>query len=939
MRFSRVLVLCLALFLHAALAWAAGPRVEAEPEPRMEPEVLYLESAGALGWLEVSGVSGPISWSIDDPSFALLEAGSGGQAALIGQADVGLATVTASFEGGSLEATVVISHALELEYESTLLAGHGTERALGARVYDAAGPASISWEVEEPGTVILSPLSGGDMSVTASVATGSTAVTARYRDLVASTEVVIAQPVSSAIAIPGAWIKWDRTDLPAGWVALDAAVVSTGIDYGSLVFARDIVAGRPGLLARVVNAGQEPGGDVLIEIEPVAIEEVFETYSISVEGSAGPLTESRKRPGRTLDVALRNENEWECELDNSEASVDIVPFTIEGELFSITPKVVLDVDWSGVERFEILYGTATNVALIGPSITFDASGGVEFTCSRELATIPLGELPPAAPFRFTPELATEVGVTGELIANAGELTVSTFTLSYDAEGNYGWIYDRVTGWERVKEHHSGEPEVDGLDMEDDGFEISFDAKLEPYVSGTIGLGIDLFAVDLASLNVVTGTFGIEGSLELPAATLIYSDPLPNEHYRNPTWNVDAGLDIALDVGLEWSDTIEVIFRSPNNPPSVDLTIYHYGGSIGSTPGGTLDNEENAIPLGASTKFDLDLAPFGLLEKAVYQGRDVDLWAVADDGTRVDVESSSIDGNGEASFAWTPSEAGEYAMTALVYDRLFGAMGLPMAVGGGDFHVAEATVELEANPDSGGAPLPVNLSWEVDVPGNRAVTCRLDPGDDSPIVHLGNCEGEAAYTHTYGSNGYFTASLTVTAGDWSQTATTPVTLGYYLVPAQGITFLGDTGTNESSWGQCTVTGGDSFTCNGEIIPDGPGHSTLKVNFDVAWPSAAHNQPVGMVMTVQNAWASQYHSGVQLRLTASNLDSAWRYTGQSFLGYDRNHTSLANWPYTQTKAIPRFHQLTNRLQLRKQHPHYLNDIEVQWVITDVAWVIPY
>lgn len=56
------------------------------------------------------------------------------------------------------------------------------------------------------------------------------------------------------------------------------------------------------------------------------------------------------------------------------------------------------------------------------------------------------------------------------------------------------------------------------------------------------------------------------------------------------------------------------------------------------------------------------------------------------------------------------------------------------------------LELYANPDSGGAPLPVEFSWNIAFPGGGPYSCTFDAGQgDAPIV-INDCNNSDTGSH-------------------------------------------------------------------------------------------------------------------------------------------------------------------------------------------------
>ncbi len=135
----------------------------------------------------------------------------------------------------------------------------------------------------------------------------------------------------------------------------------------------------------------------------------------------------------------------------------------------------------------------------------------------------------------------------------------------------------------------------------------------------------------------------------------------------------------------------------------------------------------------------------------------------------------------------------------------------------------------------------------------------------------------------------------------------------------------------------MSSGNNVQCTGDIIRDGT-EALLKLNMNVEWPPAPL-AAVGFVATVTTASSDIPGLGVSLRLPSSKIKSLPRQSGETWMVHDTGDPSLDAWPYTQVQRLRTGRDLTDTFQLLRQLAHNIDEASVQWVITDISWVIPY
>lgn len=924
---AALLVACIPSTVHAQ--FAAGGKAQ----PTLEPSVLILDSIGDVGELTLENFEASageaIVWEVADPHVVSLIEASGTRGGVRGVAEQGSTTVTVHYEGGSASATVVVSRALVLTPASALMALPESWESetqptveLLATAYDADGTGPVTWELEKPELIDFTAL-GNRGFATARGLVGSSTVTARYRDLVATAHLVVADLKSNTVAVPSAWIDFEAVVEP-GWLSLDTRAAELKIDVGDILVPADLQAETPGLLGRV-TAVQETSKALRVRLDRATLTEAFDRYELELRGQPMDV-EFESSPG---DATAKAGNAWECEISEEGAGVSVGGFTAESPVLTLTPNIHARVGLWGLQSMNLTFDVDTNVAITGPTVNLDATRTMTFTCTRDLINIPLGGAP-AAPFHFTYRIATALGIQGELALNAGSLSVSTFTLDYTANGTYGVVYTDQEGWEKVATHTDSGPDLDFIGFDED-FDIDFNLSVEPFLSASFGVDAEMATYEIFTLDLFTGQYGLVAEMNLPLAAVVHPVPPPTEHYRNPGWTVFESVTGALDVNPAWGESVITLFDEGPGLPSFELELFEITEKAGESAVGELQASDLLLPVGGSTDFDLQLSRFGLLERLAYRGKTVEFWAVRSDGTSTRFGTTTIDDQGHATMNWAPTEPGNYAVNALVYDALFGGVGMPLMSSTLDVVVGEAELELTPLPDGGGPPLPTSLQWSVDVPTTRAIECILDPGDGSGSVDLGDCSGDHSHHHTYTTDGVYLPTLTVTAGDFTDSVSALVGVGYSLDPVDGLTFIGYSGTGDSE-GTCS-TPGNAALCSG-IIYEYDSQAGLHLQLEV--DEAPGPEVVGIAFQVQSVASSRPH-GEYVQIYSTGVGGQHLSGGHSLLAYLDQHGTLNNWPFTVTGAITDSETVSQQFTLSQYGYYYAAPRTVEWVVTDISWVV--
>jgi PKD repeat protein len=93
--------------------------------------------------------------------------------------------------------------------------------------------------------------------------------------------------------------------------------------------------------------------------------------------------------------------------------------------------------------------------------------------------------------------------------------------------------------------------------------------------------------------------------------------------------------------------------------------------------------------------------------------------------------------------------------------------------------------FSATPSQGKAPLEVTFSWGGFDPEGGAFSCRLEPGDGSPVQTIDDCLSTTTATHRYREQGGYTATLIVVGALRQDFKSVPVTVTEESAGCEGI----------------------------------------------------------------------------------------------------------------------------------------------------------
>ncbi len=154
----------------------------------------------------------------------------------------------------------------------------------------------------------------------------------------------------------------------------------------------------------------------------------------------------------------------------------------------------------------------------------------------------------------------------------------------------------------------------------------------------------------------------------------------------------------------------------------------------------------------------------------------------------------------------------------------------------------------AQPSGGTAPLEVTFEWSVSDPDGDILTCVLDFGDGTSPLTVENCAADNSTTHTYATEGTYTALLQVRDGRGGEASSSlsitvpaepnasPVVESFTSTPSRGTAPLNVV----FSW-RITDPDGDSLTCrldfdgNGswdKVVENCPSEGSAETTYDGA-----------------------------------------------------------------------------------------------------------
>jgi hypothetical protein len=537
---------------------------------------------------------------------------------------------------------------IELSLLGVILPGIGEWDSVGATIYDANGIAlsdAVTWSENDPNNVVELIHGVNEVKLHA-IGIGSAMVMATYDGLQRSVSVTVAPAHAHTRKIAHPLVRYDLST-PTTIFLTNAFNLST-IQIGDIVVSNPVQAGQAGFLLRVTEVIQHPD---LVQVNgtPAAIHEAFTEFHVNAIGD--PI-HVRPRYPDGVNAALAGEStgipfeRWCTGEYTSSVAIEISLLQFSEEPFVLTPHVEAGWDWQGVSYARLTYEVATDLTLTGPTVSAALQGRIAFECEIELETVIFPPIPVSIPGLFVaPRITPAIGLRGELTLT-GSVTLQTVELTFSAQSVYGVEYYRDGNtWQQINETGTPTLEVTGPKITSEP--LTLDASLTPFLSGVFGMQFFVGTFPVLSLDLVKTELSLTGTINVPALALLDA---PHPLHVNPSWRVDAGItfDLALEVG---TPLLPPPYDTFTLPEDFNFNLYENTETVGQSPG------FNIATTVVGTGRTITVTPrgsFGWLERLVYAGESVELWAMPQGIEPFLIDSSVLDAEGRAVFTqWTP----------------------------------------------------------------------------------------------------------------------------------------------------------------------------------------------------------------------------------------------------------------------------------------------
>jgi hypothetical protein len=586
--------------------------------------------------------------------------------------------------------------------QSVILPGRDAKYRFSVRVETASSRVlnvPVRWQSSAPEQVAVS----ADGVAVARAGTGSATIFvsadgARPQ----AAQVTVAQPASGTLLVPSG----DVLSRTQGGATLKRTRQTAALRPGQTV----VSGNRGGLLDRVtaVTVGAKL---VTIRTTATSLARAFRQLSIHAESAkvtaTVPTAALRPHAGTpSPDVVLASASDVGVGAapGDSVASCTLtsgrnVTVSLDGPSVSVPATVDLVGDLQtrspDVELFEVAAQATVPVIVHSGSVTVSAAGKAAATCDLGASTIDVPTPIFFGPVEINGQATADAGVDLSVDAGAA-MTFSGPTVSDTARGTDGIRYTSAGGWQPVEDNQAADPEVTPGGT---SFGASLTATAAPYVrldfgiSGVLGDCAANLCTRLATANLAFTD--AEGAWSFGIRTP-FRDLAPS--YHGPRWNAD--LDLSAGPELAVGGDIGQLFSWIGvPPPAVRWTAFEDSIPLAGSPDLTVStappNESGAVGLTASV-------PGG------YSGSTVEFIAYPPGGGPGFLAASTQVNGTSARATWQPSarQSGTYRIAALLFDRVFGAVGLPYA----------------------SAPVPVTLTSDGGGPGPASG----NPGGSSPL---------------------------------------------------------------------------------------------------------------------------------------------------------------------------------------------------------------
>jgi hypothetical protein len=549
----------------------------------------------------------------------------------------------------------------------------------------------VQWYSSAPGQVTVTRAG----VVTARVATGSATIVVSARDAQAqAAQVTVIQPAPGTLLIPSSDVL--AVSLTAAKLKLTSQ--TKAIKTGEILVSNS----RGGLLAKV-RAVAIGSGSIQLTTTPASLTQAFDHLSIyaksapvntlvSTKSLRSATTSQRTSSGvdarlaavvmgrpDAIDGSDRGSSQAVPATDTSdESTVDCnltsgagVAVSLKGPSVSIPATVqlvgVLETNLLMVEQFELAVQATVPVVVSSGSVTVSAAGNADATCDLDVPTIDIPTPIFIGPVEINGEVDPTAGVDLSVDAG-GAMTFAGPTVSDTATALDGIEYTADGGWQAVEDNSQTGVQVTPGGS---GFDASLTASASPDMRVDFGISAVLGDCDINLCTTLAGAnlafAEAKGSFDFQITSPF--DDLASG-YAGPIWS--AGVEFTAGPELVLSgDIVDLFDWIGVTPPDVQWNAFDDNVPLSGSPDLTTT---------AST------APGGAVNLAVslatgFSGDTVKFVAYPPSATTGTIVAEATVTGTSAAATWTPNAsapASAYDVTGLLFDNVFGPVGLPYA---------------------------------------------------------------------------------------------------------------------------------------------------------------------------------------------------------------------------------------------------------------------
>ncbi|MGO9150725.1 MAG: Ig-like domain-containing protein [Acidimicrobiales bacterium] len=515
---------------------------------------------------------------------------------------------------------------------------------------------SVVWTSSDAQTVSVSRTG----LATANAALGSVTITASAPGAIADAgSVIIAQPAPGTVVLPSA----DVLSVKEGQVVLRETAATEKLTTGD----RIVTGSQAGVLAAATSV-RRGNDDIVVSTKPTSLTEAFSRLDVDVTGAPtlATLVASRDRRYSLVDKSAellpRDDNSLECSASGgTDLSISLAAPSVSIPV-TITPFVELQTRGLTVLDFELAVTILMPIQITTGSITASGSGTFSAHCllSADDVEIPTpivigpveldGSVSPSAGITMTGSVSASATIAGPTLTD----TVTALNGIQYSGGQWSPIESNANSGVRVVPQ--GVTSAAGIS-----------ATITPYVRIDAGFSAELFGwLDLATFNFAFAEADapLSFALQSPFAST-------TKGYSGPAWSAQLLLSAGPEVDL--TGPIAEILEALGVPPvSEQWSLYSSTTTLAGSPDPALTLSTKDL-LSGSIDIDFVIPPGYLGDRLSLVG-----YPVVGGAGLILYSTKAL--NGDTNVTWSPGgeHNGSYLVGALLYDPIFGAVGLPYA---------------------------------------------------------------------------------------------------------------------------------------------------------------------------------------------------------------------------------------------------------------------